>query len=338
MDNNPHIKLVLHDRSYSSSVKKEVRRIGEQAGLSEKRLAEADIVISEMVSNLNKHTSGGELLVKELGSHNGRSGLEILSIDSGPGIENLAEMLKDGRSTVSTLGHGLGAMQRLSDDFQIYSLPKWGTIVLSRIYIKKDQQFNRKFNIAVNSLLLPKNGETVSGDGWMMNQKSFEFNVIALDGLGHGPEAHKASKAAVDEFNKMNQSTPAETIRILHRNIRGTRGAVGMVMHLNGLTGILSYAGLGNISARIFGQEKTKSCISYNGIIGHTIPATLHTNHTEFRKGDILILNSDGLKTRWDLNHLPNILNHDGSIIAAALYKDFSRNTDDLLVVVIKQW
>src|SRR5690606_20681455 len=97
-----------------------------------------------------------------------------------------------------------------------------------------------------------------------------------------------------------------------------------------------SYAGLGNISARIIGHERNKNCISYNGIIGHSIPNTLNSNHADLQKNETMIINSDGLKSRWDIAHLPEILKHDGSILAAALYKDFSRKTDDLLVIVIK--
>lgn len=336
MDNNPHIKHIVPDRSYSSVVKREIHRLASGLGLSRIQLAEADIVASEMISNINKHTPEGELLVKEFQDMLGRTGLELISVDQGPGIKNLDEMLKDGKSTTRTLGQGLGAIQRLSDEFDIYSLPDWGTVLLSRIYTPQQSTTRNRSAIAINAVMLPKKGETLCGDGWKLNRNSFEYTLIALDGLGHGPEANKAAKAAVDEFSTINQMTPAETIKALHPKIRGTRGAVGMVMHLNTLSNVLSYAGLGNISARIFGHENNKNLISYNGIIGYSIPNTLHSNHASLEKNETLIIYSDGLKTRWDITHLPYILSHDGSIVAAALYKDFSRHTDDLLVIVVK--
>lgn len=336
MDNAPHIKHVLPDRSYSNGVKREIRRHAESLGFPKMRIAETDIVASEILSNINKHSTDGELLVKTFHNTEGRTGLELISIDRGPGIENLDEMLKDGMSTTRTLGQGLGAIKRLSDEFDIYSRPRWGTILLSRIYAPADDKVKKKPRIEINTVMLPKSGETVCGDGWKVIRNSFEYKLIALDGLGHGPEAHKASGAAIGEFLKHSLATPAETIRILHQEIRKTRGAVGMVMHLNTLNNILSYAGLGNISARIMGLDKNKSCLSYNGIIGHSIPNTLHTNQASLNKNETLIVYSDGLKSRWDLSHLPQILTRDGSILAAALYRDFSRHTDDLLVVVVK--
>ncbi len=335
MDNDPHIKHELPDRSHSSVVKKEIHRLAEGLDLPRNRLAKVDIIVAEMISNINKHTPEGELLVKIFQDMQGRTGLELISIDHGPGIENLEEMLKDGKSSTQTLGQGLGAIQRLSDEFDIYSLPDWGTILLSRIFASQGKERKRSA-IAINTIMLPKKGEILCGDGWKISRNSFEYKLIALDGLGHGPEANKASKAAVDEFITIKQNTPGETIKILHQKIRGTRGAVGMVMHLNTLSNVLSYAGLGNISARIFGHEKNKSIISYNGIIGQSIPNSLHSNQVNLQKNETLIVYSDGLKSRWDLTHLPDILSHDGSIVAAALYKDFSRQTDDLLVIVVK--
>src|SRR5690554_6229677 len=135
MDNAPHIKLTLPDRSYSSSVKKEIHRLATGLGLTGKKIAETDIIVSEMISNINKHTPEGEILVKTFIDQEGRTRLEIISVDNGPGIENLQEMLVDGKSTTHTLGQGLGAIQSLSDEFDINSLPGWGTILLSRIFI-----------------------------------------------------------------------------------------------------------------------------------------------------------------------------------------------------------
>ena len=336
MDNTPHIRYSLPDRSYSGGIKKDIHRLAESIGFSGRRLGETDIVVAEIISNIIKHSQEGEILVKIVYDMHGRQGLEILSIDRGPGIENLAEMLKDGISTTHTLGQGFGAIKRLSDIFDIYSLPGWGTILLSRIFMTFKSSEQKKETVVINTLMLPKTGEKVCGDGWKVVGENKEFKLIALDGLGHGPEAHKATTAAIDEFITLTNVTPAETIKILHKKLKGTRGVVGLVIHLNSMTKMVTYAGLGNMSARIIGMDKNKSCISYNGIIGYTMPNTMHSNQVNFERNETLIIYSDGLKSRWEFNQLPDILNHDGSILAASLYKDFTRNTDDLLVIVVK--
>jgi len=50
----------------------------------------------------------------------------------------------------------------------------------------------------------------------------------------------------------------------------------------------------------------------------------------------LLVLHSDGIKTRWDLSKYPSLHRHDVSIIAAVIYKDNSRHSDDSLVVVVR--
>jgi anti-sigma regulatory factor (Ser/Thr protein kinase) len=336
MDNEAQIRYKIPDRSYSSMVKREIHRVAATIGFTPTRLAEADIVISEMITNLNKHTPEGELLVKPVLDYYNRQGIEIISIDNGKGIDNLAEMIKDGKSTAGTLGQGLGAIKRLSDDFDIYTLPGWGTIVLSRIFTPAKTKITSRAQIDINTLMLPKTGEELCGDGWKYLKNGTTVKLIALDGLGHGPEAHKASKKAVKEFTVIKDSTPSDTIKILHRRIRDTRGAVGMIVHIDTYLNLIAYAGLGNISAKNINADNIKNLVSYNGIIGHTIPNTIHSNSIPWQPYDTLIIYSDGLKSRWDFMQLPNILQYDGSVIAAALYKDFSRHTDDLLIIVIK--
>jgi hypothetical protein len=45
---------------------------------------------------------------------------------------------------------------------------------------------------------------------------------------------------------------------------------------------------------------------------------------------------SDGIQTRWDLNRYPAILKYDSTVLAAAIYKDFTRGNDDASVLIAK--
>ena len=109
--------------------------VAEREGMSPDAASNAAIVASELASNLWKHAQRGELHIAPL-SGRGEAGIEILSLDRGPGISNVSDCLKDGHSTAGTAGTGLGAVRRLSDEFDISSQPGKGTIVVSQILAK----------------------------------------------------------------------------------------------------------------------------------------------------------------------------------------------------------
>ena len=48
----------------------------------------------------------------------------------------------------------------------------------------------------------------------------------------------------------------------------------------------------------------------------------------------LLVMHSDGLQTRWDLERYPGLQNRHCALIAAVLFRDYSRNRDDVTVVV----
>ncbi len=121
----------------SSRVSEARRAIGMLAG--ELRLSEADagraqIVASELANNLLRHARDGFLVARALQDSEGR-GLEIAAIDRGPGMD-LERCLTDGFSTGGTPGTGLGAVRRLSDSFDAYSLPS-GSIAVARVLAER---------------------------------------------------------------------------------------------------------------------------------------------------------------------------------------------------------
>jgi anti-sigma regulatory factor (Ser/Thr protein kinase) len=76
--------------------------------------------MTELASNVLKHAQHGSVILEPL-RENGATGLRILGLDKGPGIQDLSRALEGGYSTAGTAGHGLGAIQRLSDAFEVFS-------------------------------------------------------------------------------------------------------------------------------------------------------------------------------------------------------------------------
>ncbi|WP_255157805.1 anti-sigma regulatory factor [Siphonobacter sp. BAB-5385] len=216
MDNH-HKSFAATDRSYLALLKREIHSMAIQLEFPTRRLAEIDLIVAELASNLVKHATGGEILVRSFNEAN-QSGIELISIDQGPGIADPTKMLEDGMSTTQTLGHGLGSIKRLSDTFQIYSQPDWGTIILSRIY--KVIPSRRVSRLDIRSIVVPKPGETQSGDGFFVETSPERVKLFLGDGLGHGPEAALAVQTAIEALKASKEPRPTELIRLLHRAVK----------------------------------------------------------------------------------------------------------------------
>jgi serine/threonine-protein kinase RsbT len=86
---------------------------------------------SELGRNTLVHGKGGSMTISEL-LRDGRTGLELLFEDNGPGIADIDQALTDGFSTAKSLGLGLGGSRRLVNDFDIASVPGQGTRITIR--------------------------------------------------------------------------------------------------------------------------------------------------------------------------------------------------------------
>ncbi|MHA4895789.1 ATP-binding protein [Pedobacter sp. PWIIR3] len=329
-----HISFTADDRSYFSLIKKEIHRKAVEAGIKEDKLNKIDLVVAEMTSNIFKYSDDGEILLGVF-ANGGSPYIELISIDNGPGMMNPAKMMQDGMSTSNTLGHGLGSMKRLSDTFEVYSQIGWGTIVLSRIY-SEPQKATVKNTMIMHPIVVYKPGETTSGDGFTFKKTDKYIKMMLADGLGHGPEANLAVNEAAAAFKVFPGYSPSETIRFIHSAIKKTRGAVINILGYEYETKTWTSVGVGNIALRMYGPVNLKNHMSYNGIVGHNIPNTLNDQQFSVDEFNQAVLCSDGIKTRIDLARYPMMYKYDLTILAAAIYKDHARKTDDMSVVIAK--
>jgi anti-sigma regulatory factor (Ser/Thr protein kinase) len=336
MDNGFFTSYKIADRSFIAFVKREIHHKVAQTSFGASRAGKIDIIVSELTSNLIKHGGGGELLYR-LGEDGGIPTFELYCLDNGAGMANLPQMMRDGVSTTKTLGLGLGAIQRLSDDFQVYSLPNWGTIVYVRIAgAARKKPVIENGSLPFSVLNVPKPGETVSGDSYWVKQTNDEVQILLGDGLGHGPHAREAVQLAVSAFVECEECDPVEIIRHMHESVRKSRGLVATVVVLNFKEKTCRLCGVGNIATRLYDGLLVKRFMPHNGIIGLNIPGTMIQHEVKLERQGMLVMCSDGINTRWELSKFPRILKCDLPIIAALLYKDFSRRNDDASVLVGK--
>jgi len=337
---NAFISYLIEDRSYVSYIKREIHTGVVRAKFSETKVAEIDIVVSEITSNLIKHAGSGELLYRIETSATILT-IEILSIDNGPGMADTAKMIKDGASTTHTLGQGLGAIHRLSDVAHVYSRLGWGTIVYSMIHerptkTESSPSPSKGLVISVSALCVPKAREKACGDGYRMRQIPGGVMILFADGLGHGPQAKEAVDAAGDIFMNCSEIEPVAIARKLHESIRKTRGLVGAIGVFNTKANELLFCGVGNIHSRYYNGITSRNFMSYNGTIGLNIPTSINASRVSLEKNQHLILCSDGIQTRWDISKYPGIFKYSPMVLAACIYKDHTRRTDDASVLIAK--
>ena len=324
----------IDDRSLVAFIKREIHNLAVNNGFSTHRAAEVDIIVSELTSNLIKYAERGELLYRIHAGENGTE-IQIYCIDNGAGIDNLQRIMNDGFSTANTLGQGLGAIKRLSNEFQIFSIRNWGTVQYIRIAnTTQDMPERKTLDFAAIQVCLP--GEVVCGDGYHVKYTTGGFQIFVGDGLGHGANANIAVEEAIKAFRICREKDPAEIIRDIHSSVRKTRGLVATIATVDYKSAQWTICGVGNISTRIFNGVESKTYTPYNGIVGHNIPRTINNTIVPYEKHQTIVMHSDGVKNRWNLSDLQSIMKYEPEMIAAALYKDQMRGTDDATVFVGK--
>lgn len=325
----------VDDPSCIAEARRAAATLGHTMGMTNELVAQASLVISELCTNILKYADRGELLLSTLCADGTAYGLDIVALDRGPGIANLDAALKDGFSTGGSLGIGLGTMRRAAAVFDVYSVPDAGTALLVRM-LEKKVAAPPEDAFTLGSRMTPIRNEIVSGDSWSCLRFDQSLAVTVVDGLGHGPKAAEAAHAAVDAFQRSaHRAGPAQAIQRAHEALLSTRGAVMAVANIDPQTQTLRFAGLGNISAVIYTHGVAARLGSTEGTVGYGARKARECS-VDWSPHSTLILNTDGLSSRWNLAKHPRLLACHPVLIAAVLHRDFARNTDDATVVVVK--
>lgn len=325
--------VAVTDPSGAGEARRRVQRLAEALGFGETEAGRAALAATEAATNLAKHARDGVILVHPC-RRGDVVGVQMLALDRGPGMRNPAECLRDGYSTAGSPGTGLGALSRTSDDFELFSTPGVGTVLLARVW--SADPGHSPADLSVGAVAVAKPGQEVCGDSWGAVQEGERTLLVVADGLGHGSEAAEASGLAVEVFRKTAGSGPVAAIHAMHAAMRHTRGAAVAVAEVDAAAGRVCYAGVGNIAGTIVSPGGTQSMVSHNGTVGHEA-RKVHAFEYAFPKDAMLVLASDGIGTRWTLDRYPGLLLRDPAVLAAVLYRDFARGNDDATVLAARR-
>ncbi len=324
----PQVQFQITERSEIGAARRAAVELSESRGFDATQAGKVGLCVTEAATNIVKHAGNGRIILRVL-EHGAIAGLEILAIDRGPGIANLTASLRDGMSTTGSPGTGLGAMTRLADTFDVYAPTGGGAAVRLEIWAKPVRPAELEFGV----ICLPKPGETVRGDSWIYVTSKGRHSFLVADGLGHGPDAARASLAATRVLEARPDVEPSETIQACHRALTATRGAAVAVAKV--FTDQGSFSGVGNIACRIESGATRRQLVSHNGTLGHMMRRVQQFDFP-LPVGALLIFHSDGLATHWNLADYPGLASRHPSVIAGVLYRDHERGRDDVTVLVVR--
>lgn len=319
------------EESQIGAARRRAAALADALALEETARGRIAIIVTELATNLVRHGRDGVLVLQPV--RGPRAGFEAISIDRGPGMRDPGRCLEDGYSTGGTGGTGLGAIKRMSSEFDLDSRLGAGTIVVARLWRDNDASPHPADEVAFGGICTPFDGEEHIGDGWSAARNGDGFAVIVADGLGHGVDAEAPSRLAVDTFLASKGESPSRVMERAHDALRGTRGAAVAVAGIDGAA--VRFAGIGNVAASVITDATTRHMVSHPGIVGHQMSRVQEFTHP-WSDRSLLVLASDGVRTQWRLDAYPGINRRHPTLIAATIWRDFSRGRDDATVVVVQ--
>ena len=276
-------------------------------------------------------------------SESGRTGIQVESHDTGPGIQNVHEALADGDTTSGSLGYGLGSVNRLMDSFDITSKrepPDNGTHIICRRFRRLPTSIMSPgpltFGVATRAHPLM----TVNGDTFVIKQWGTSALVGIIDGLGHGQGAQTAAQTARQYVENHYDQPLTAIFQGTGRACQATRGVVMALARFDWPTSLaavtLSFCSIGNIEVRVLGRYEPMNFVIRRGVLGGSSPTPVVTEHI-WSPDNVMILHSDGISSHWTALNLSELIRTPAPAIAQRLVRELASETDDATVLVVQR-
>ena len=317
--------IAIEDSSQIGQARRRAKQLAESIGFDPTDAARAALVATELATNILKHVGNGELHCRIVPGRGGRC-VEFIAIDRGPGFD-VHRCMRDGFSTGGTQGEGLGSISRQSQLLDVFTDER-GSVLLARIAPNGVTDLRVGFNQHALG------NHASCGDLWHLSISGRKLSALMIDGLGHGEDAEAAALCGGNAFAQQSFDHPDAVMMSMHRAMNGTRGGAAAIAQYDADTCVLHFAGIGNISARLLAPLGSRGLASHPGIVGGQF-RKVHTFTYAEANAQLLVMFSDGLQSRWDMNAYPGLGSQHPATIAAVLHRDFCRGRDDVTIMAI---
>lgn len=337
----PSALHVVDNEAQVSTVRLRAAALGRARGLDETAVDRLGVVVSEMATNIARHAGTGHIVLRPIGEY-GTGSIEILALDSGPGIADMRRAMRnpDSTSDAGWRNGGLARVKRLADFFDIYAHVGCGTAIVAHVGASPGQAGTRAgadavMHGCVGAVCLPLRGEDECGDGWAVDVAAGRVAALLVDGLGHGPGAAAAAAAAVAAFRDVAAEPPETMFDSLHTALHHTRGAALSITVIDQARRATCFCGVGNVDGRVVTDDASRHLMPQNGIVGHTMPR-LQSAAGAWPADGRLVMHSDGVSSRWRADHYPGLLARHPALLAGVLFRDHARGRDDATILVLR--
>ncbi len=179
--------------------------------------------------------------------------------------------------------------------------------------------------------------EAESGDLHVVREFSGGVLVGVVDGLGHGPDAAVAAKAAVAILESYASDSVISLASRCHEGLTKTRGVVMSLASFNASDGTMTWLGVGNVEGVLHRADPTASpprelLLSRAGVVGYLLP-NLYASVIPIHGGDTLIFTTDGIRSGFSQ---PLAIGFGPQLLAEQILRQGASGTDDALVVVAR--
>lgn len=180
----------------------------------------------------------------------------------------------------------------------------------------------------------PKPGHNISGDAYLIKEGEQATLVCLVDGLGSGKAAAEAAQVAIRCVEVSSTLPLNDIIAKCHQSLRGTRGAVMALLCVNFAESTITFVGVGNIGIHVRSTAPIKP-ISRNGIVGYRLPRLQEFTYP-YTPGDLFVLHTDGISSRFTLNDGLWKEVQDVQILAEEIARNFGKDNDDITALVAR--
>src|SRR3954451_1826383 len=178
-------------------------------------------------------------------------------------------------------------------------------------------------------------GEERSGDLAFFFPTASGALTCLIDGLGHGPEAADAAELCASVVRTHAEAPVKELMQACHERLAETRGVVMTVAWCDLERSTVSWAGVGNVDARLVHSgpdQREDVALVFGGVLGYRMPS-VRAATMPLERGDVLVMITDGIEAA-----ISPALTGGGAAqtMADRILSMHGKGNDDALVVVIR--